>query len=435
MVLRVIKIEKTGRCVDMNAKILDKSTIGEQKGCYLCSINLYDYLANIGDDFDKFDVQRKIVNNKFLDSLARTVFTNEHIPIITLVVLECPFENQSEKEISVDQFRILDGLQRTWRLNAIKKLSEWLIENYETNENIRDKFVNGNMRSLTKEKRNEIIKCGVADYKQAKNIASQIIETVGIERVKECLQNKKQWFEIWYGLNMDEIVNKMLLLNAGHKSVTMRHQVELLYYDWFEIFSDTSGIKIVRDKDAESPVKFVAERSVRMYRFSDLVMATIAFVDGMYKTAQASFVEEVYLNTKSDDRLGENAEFYKEVMNFIGNIDELLYEKYDNAGRVWFGRENNIEAFMGAVGKFCWDKYTKDEIGIGLKDVYEKICSKIEMLNLQDFESGKEYLSSSKINIGQTTKRIVYNVVNDILNENIERPIDWKTEFERMGGA
>ena len=54
-------------CCDLKAKILDKSEIATNKGCYLCSINLYDYLESLEVDFDKFDVQRKIVNNKYLD--------------------------------------------------------------------------------------------------------------------------------------------------------------------------------------------------------------------------------------------------------------------------------------------------------------------------------------------------------------------------------
>lgn len=420
---------------NLKVKILDKNEIAANKGCYLCSVNLYDYLKNLGDDFDKFDVQRKIVNNKYLDSLARTVFSGEHIPVITLVVLNETFDSQIEGERLVENFRILDGLQRTWRLNAIKKLSEWLITNFKTNESIKEYFVNGNMRSLTKEKRQEIIECGVADFKQAKNIAKQIIETVGIENVKDCLKKREQWFEIWYGLNTDEIVNKMLLLNAGHKSVTMRHQVELLYYDWFEIFSGATGINIVRDKDADSPVKFIAERKVKTYRFSDLVMATIAFVDGKYKRIQSAFVEEVYLNTENDERLGQNVEFYREVMNFIARIDLLLYEEYNEAGRIWFGRENNIEAFMGAIGKYCWEKCSKDEVRDALDSAYQKILDKIELLNLQEFDSGKEFLSSSKINIGQTTKEIVYSVFNEILDGSTECEINWKDEFEQMGGV
>lgn len=419
----------------MKAKVLDKNEIQENKGCYLCSVNLYDYLESLESDFDKFDVQRKIVNNKYLDSLAKTVFSGEHIPVITLVVFEEKFDGCIEKEHTIEKFRILDGLQRTWRLNAIKRLAKWLLENFETSDNIRKNFINSSIRNLAKEKRQEIINCGVSDFKQAKNIARQIVEHIDIKDVEDFLKNRKQWFEIWYGLTMDEVVNKMLLLNAGHKSVSMRHQVELLYYDWFEMFSSVAGITIIRDKDAESPVKFVAERKVKTYRFSDLVMATIAFVDGKYKRVQSAFVEEVYINAENDERIGQDANFYLKVVEFIGKIDDLFYKEYGDAGRDWFGRENNIEAFMGAVGKYCWEICSKEDVKDALDSAYEIIVENVRLLNLKDFQSGKDFLSSSKINIGQTTKEIVYMVFNKMLSKCIKYEISWKDEFERMGGV
>ena len=90
---------------------------------------------------------------------------------------------------------------------------------------------------------------------------------------------------------------------------------------------------------------------------------------------------------------------------------------------------------MGAVGKYCWEKCSRDEVKDALNSAYQKICNKIELLNLQDFDSGKAFLSSSKINIGQTTKEVVYTVFNEVLNDNMEYKIDWKEEFERVGGV
>ena len=83
------------------------------------------------------------------------------------------------------------------------------------------------------------------------------------------------------------------------------------------------------------------------------------FVDGKYKRVQSAFVEDVYLNTDNDERLGQNVEFYRGVMEFIGKIDSPLYDEYDDAGRIWFGRENNIEAFMGAGRKILLGKMFK----------------------------------------------------------------------------
>lgn len=100
--------------------------------------------------------------------------------------------------LTIDKFEILDGLQVALELNIISKISEWLFVNFKTDESIEENFINGNMRSLSKEKRQEIIECGVADFKQAKNIAKQIIDTVGIKNVEMYLKEKSWWIELCY---------------------------------------------------------------------------------------------------------------------------------------------------------------------------------------------------------------------------------------------
>ena len=48
----------------MIVEILDKTEGKDNKNCYLCKASLFDYLEGLADDFDKFDIQRKIVSNR-----------------------------------------------------------------------------------------------------------------------------------------------------------------------------------------------------------------------------------------------------------------------------------------------------------------------------------------------------------------------------------
>ena len=179
----------------MKAKILDKSEIATNKGCYLCSINLYDFLKSLEGNLEK---SKKYMDYKHLAILAKIVFFGGYIPIITLAVLDEQCNNCVSNTLTIDKFEILDGLQVALELNIISKISEWLFVNFKTDESIEENFINGNMRSLSKEKRQEIIECGVADFKQAKNIAKQIIDTVGIKNVEMYLIEKSWWIELCY---------------------------------------------------------------------------------------------------------------------------------------------------------------------------------------------------------------------------------------------
>ena len=119
----------------MRLKVLDRKVTGQDKGCILCVANLNDYLASLGDDFDKYDIQRNIVNNPYLDDIAATVFSEKHIPVISLVVEGKVIDNNL-KDIEIDKFRILDGLQRTWRLKTLKSFVEWLMRKYPSIEDL-----------------------------------------------------------------------------------------------------------------------------------------------------------------------------------------------------------------------------------------------------------------------------------------------------------
>lgn len=417
----------------MIAEVLDKIEEKNSKMCYLCKTDLLSYLEGLADDFDNFDIQRKIVNNRYLDTLATTVFSNGHIPIITLVDIKCNFNSNKNEKIDVTDFRILDGLQRTWRLNSIKKLADWFKEKYVTDDELKEKFINVNARNIDINDRKKIMEFGVSDFKQARFIANQIVESVGINGVDDCLKNKVQWFELWRGLTKEDIVNKMLLLNAGHKTVSMRHQIELLYFDWFDVFSEETGIKLVRDKEAGSTVSFLSIRKVKQYRFSDLVLATIAFLDGEYKKIQSEVVEDAYISNSVSEHFEKNVEFYRTVVKFIGECDEMIFEKYGDSGRIWFGRENCLEAFMGAIGKICWNEFS----GLDIEKVLNKLSSllkeRIQYLSLDKFDEGKNELGSSKINIGQTTKKVVYFSIYDILTESKPTHIDWGQAFRSVG--
>lgn len=182
----------------MKVKILDKNEISEHKRCYLCSVSLYDFLKSLEDNLGKLEKSKKNMDYKYLENLTKILFLGDCIPIITLAILNEQCNNYVDNNLTIDKFEILDGLHIALELNVIAKISEWLFVNFKTDENIEENFINGNMRSLSKEKRQEIIKCGVTDFKQAKNIAKQIIDTVGIKNVEMYLKEKSWWIELCY---------------------------------------------------------------------------------------------------------------------------------------------------------------------------------------------------------------------------------------------
>lgn len=409
----------------MRLKVLDKKETGQNKGCILCTATLDDYLASLGEDFDKYDIQRNIVNNPYLDDIAATVFSGKHIPVISLVVEEDIVFDNAEK-IEIGKFRILDGLQRTWRLKTLKSFVEWLMKKYPEFDDLDKNFCSLSMRSIPATDRKEILDLGMTDLKRATDVAKQVLELKSYNVALDSFSGNKQWFEVWYGLDQDEIIKEMLLLNAGHRTMSGKHQIELLYLNWLDLFSSVSKIEIIRDKDIKSAVRFVQDRKVKQYRFSDLVMATLAFCNGRVNDIQSTIVMRSYENIE-EYPVNSDKNFYTSIITFIADMDECLAENYPQNGREWFGRANIMEAFCAATGAWINEFGGERKASDLLKEKVSEIKGNIVNLNLESFDIAKNKLDATKVSIGQRMKKVVYQAVLDYLRDG--NKIDWDKQF------
>ena len=105
----------------MKIEILDTKPISEGRIWVLCKGNLLEYLEGLKTDFFEFSVQRKIVNNVYLDNIYYSVGNGEPFPPITLTYSDSISLDSKGSIIEIDENKveILDGLQRTYRLWVI----------------------------------------------------------------------------------------------------------------------------------------------------------------------------------------------------------------------------------------------------------------------------------------------------------------------------
>ena len=101
----------------MEAKILERYH-EKDSTCFLTSIVLKDYVESLPSDYKSYEVQREIVKNTYLDNLVTTIIEGNHIPPIVLVIEEDEYSDK-DNNLSIDKYKILDGLQRTFRLKII----------------------------------------------------------------------------------------------------------------------------------------------------------------------------------------------------------------------------------------------------------------------------------------------------------------------------
>ncbi|MBL7858929.1 MAG: hypothetical protein JNM57_14660 [Cyclobacteriaceae bacterium] len=408
----------------MKGIVLDKITEGSG-ACYLVKIKLRDYIESLPEDYKDYEVQREIVANVYLDNLIQTVLEEKHIPSLVLVSESENFQITGSN-FEVSNFKILDGLQRTFRLKSIFETIRLLINEYPNNPGI---------LNLSKIQLSKLYKSQLENFGGSSIQLGKVVETVksGKKSIQDLdsLFDKYQWFEIWTGLSEKSEVEKMLVLNAGHKPVKTKHQLELLFRNIIPILQKRNykEFSVKREKEISS-TNFSKQRVVGQFHFSSLITALLSFSEGRPLTSNIDLIQKKqsdYFDDKIFDELLKY-EFLDEFINTLLSFDKALFQHYGNEGTKWFGRETTLVGFFAAAGKLSQEnESTLPQNSLEL--LKEKLLGNPDILALDVFERVRNSQDLAKINIGTINKRAVYNGIYDILTGR-SKSIVWEKYFK-----
>lgn len=408
----------------MKGNILD--IIDEPLGkCYLTKINLGDYIKSLPVNYQDYEFQREIVKNIYLDNLIQTVLEKKHIPPIVLVVDNDRLITTTDS-LETEDFKILDGLQRTFRLKAIFDTKELLKEEIQKSEDI----FNLTKIQISRKYKDQLDKIN----------SSTILVTRELEYLDKNKRNIKslddvferfQWFEIWTNLSPQEEINKMLILNAGHKPVKTKHQLELLFLNVIETLKQASfkDLIILREKDVSS-ILYSKSRKQGEFHFSQLITALLSFAEGKPLTTNVDLVQKKQTDYFDDEIFDKylQYDFLKEFIAVLLEIDKAITKTFDTEGVKWMGRETSLVGLFAAAGKYEQDH---DEITpiAALQRLKEVVCGNPKVFELRAFEAERNSMNLAKVNIGLINKKAVYNGVLDLINGHTDT-IFWSKYFK-----
>ncbi|HDM8209498.1 TPA: hypothetical protein P0E34_004744 [Vibrio campbellii] len=397
----------------MKVTVLDEK-YEENATCSLTKVNMLDYLTSLPDDYKNWDIQRGIVNNQYLDNIIDTVINNKHIPPLVLVCDRIVQTNGSEGSIS--NFKVLDGLQRTYRLKLIHNSLNFINEHSEILKEIKTTPILKVVRSYSSK-----IKDNNASSPIVRRLLQEIIDGNDISG----LFNFEQWIEVWTNLSVKEQVNKMLLLNAGHKSVSKKHQIEIIFHNLLPSLSEEidDNFSIVKEKEISS-IQLNKNRKVGQFSFSNIVAGMISLDQGKAITVNANLLSKI-----QEDVDNYSLEYDEIILlcDFLYKLDNSLYGAYENAGLRWLGKEVVITGIMGSIGKYSNAKEISIENALRHSELV--LVEHPERLNIIQFEEIRNSLETSKINIGQVNKKSVSTGVYTLL-DNPSGCINWEHAFK-----
>jgi hypothetical protein len=403
-------------------KILDKRK-EENKSCFLGKTSLYEYVINLPDNYRDYEVQREIVSNSYLDNLIETILLKKHIPPIVLVI-ESGDYSISDKGLDVSKFKILDGLQRTFRLKLIWDTINLLEKELQTDDSL---------LKYSKFKLSRTYSDKLLNINSSTNILSRLIEFHKENKDFELMdlyRNNLQWFEIWTDLSPDEEVQKMLVLNAGHKPVKTKHQLELLFRNLLPIIKKTKNqdFELIREKQ-QSAISYSKKREKGQFHFSHLISSILSLKEGKTITTNVGLIQKTQ---SSDFEIEEfnmyfNYGFFELFIELLMEIDNKVSNKFGDLGLKWVGREVSLVGIFAAAGKYAFENSLSPRDT--LKLIKSRIVINIDHFQLDEFERLRNNLELSKVNIGSVNKKAITGAMYDLISGDTNT-INWSKYFK-----
>ena len=381
--------------------------------CYLVGMKLNDYLNNLPSDYQNYDIQRGIVRNNYLDNIGIDIIKGNHLPIITLTTDKLINKEQN----LIEDFKILDGLQRTFRIHQLylflQKISEKEIKNEIFDIVKKDDKFEFRRKYRTEWKLSDKFSYTVLE---ARNIVGTFTE-----HRKELVPDKlldifdrEQWFEVWERLSIEDEIRKMILLNAGHKPMNNYHQLELLFLNQLSFIKEKfPNIEIIRGKDM-STLAYAKSRKKNQFYFAHIIETILSFLNKDVVTLNSSLIQSIQEGDDASNRIQKNPEIISETINFLLEFDDILDSQFGNEGTKWIAKDTVLTAVVVAISRK----------GISYKDFIELLNKYPNQLNVESFNEWRKTLDISSINIGKHTKETVILGISDFIeNHNL---INWK---------
>lgn len=382
--------------------------------CHLIKSSLSEYLSSLPEDYASYDVQRAIVGNSYLDKLVLTILNKRHIPSITLVLED----GESLRTSKIENFKILDGLQRTHRLKIINDTKNLLLQKIALDPDKLSEF------QLKRKYRSELVAIGSSSYILIE--LKRFYDLHGIAALEDCFTENYQWFEAWSGLSASEQVQKMLLLNAGHKPVNIRHQLELLFNNTYSMLADVKAghIKISREKEISS-ASHSKQRNVGEFHFSHLISSMISYAEGKPISTNSNFIESIQNDKEKHSELTEifTYEFLESFVRVLYEIDHAAERNFGHEGVQWMGRDTSLSGMFAALG-------ARSETPEQFITTCEQLAQNFKNCDISSYEVARKNIDLAKINIGAVSKRVIFKSFTNLIESNFSTPINWRIAFD-----
>lgn len=355
-----------------------------------CQMDIPQYLRIVGEDFGNFTIQRRRESHKAYRRLSLDIKNGALLPSITLAVKPefvsdiIPLLGDVDKTaLALDhagRVDILDGLQRTYIMHDL------MLSRHQFSE------------------------------------------------------DQKILVEFWLESDIKKLIYRIIVLNAGQKPMSIRHQVELLFMSLkTSIENQIEHLQIYTERDT------TRRRRSRKFPLNVVVSAYQAHITASTESQKDNIIAnkmqiEEALDASEEDISDQFQSFIK-YLKIYAELDDQVFRIYQGDGDQepeldpidqidgavsvkpsrnvhWLASENVFVSFFAAIAQFTSSELPEN---IALKaDRLDKALNKL-IMKLNDADRGTDPLdlevfdrlrmgnNPRKVNVGAATRKLLVN--------------------------
>ena len=349
-------------------------------------IPISEFLPLVGTEFESFAIQRRREKHKTYERMKKDLIAGALLPSITLAVKPervaaiRPLHAASDYQqlaISLSQpggVNILDGLQRTY---IIKDLQD---EGVELN-------------------------------------ADQTLH-----------------LEFWLEESINNLVYRIIVLNAGQKPMSMRHQIELLFSTLKQRLEDKiPSLEIYRERDQ------TRRRRSKKFALDRLASAYQSYITRSPEVSRENVVAQQIIEADAMDASEEELttefnSFLRLLARYCDLDDHVcrIYVQQDDEGDMptganWFGSENVLQSFFAANSQYAVSELQKTRSDKALDHLLSTLAASSQgddPLGLRRLLEIQQGFNPRKVNIGAATRKLLMNGFKELMRNEGETPME-----------
>lgn len=236
--------------------------------------------------------------------------------------------------------------------------------------------------------------------------------------------------ELWVNIPFGAVAYRMLLLNAGQKPMSIKHQVEILSMKLQEELSAVPRISIITSMEGQRRTQ------AGQFHLSRLAQAFQAWLQGQPSVDLKNLVMEQLLAESAIDTLGASLETlnqsgasdsFVDFVKWLVDVDYVIFPEES----AFLANETVIQGLAAAVGSAEKNPSLKERKDRALAQLLQDIQSNkdADPLGIASFNSLRMGIDPSRANVGQATRDMVYRAFREFFLADGTKPMSECWQF------